>query len=375
MRIWRTILVVALVAGVGHPSRALVINLNPAAGMSAQAIAGFQAAANLWQAILLDPVTVNIDIDFTALGAGILGSTNVTDALYGYGAVNGALVGDATSADDGIATANLPGGAAVNAVMNETSDNPNGFGSPTPYVDDDGGANNANLRISNANAKALGLLPGGQGGADAAIAFSTAFTFDFDPSDGIGAGAFDFVGVAAHEIGHALGFISGVDALDFNAGQGGNFLDNQFTFYTVMDLYRFSDLSISANNLLKKTGGVWGAGGNVQDWAADNRNKWFSIDGGVTKIAGLDPAFANGVFLGDGRQASHWKDNLGIGIMDPTAALGELLAISARDIQMFDVIGWDLFQQGPGGPTPVPEPGTLALLAGGLVLLRRRRRA
>ena len=38
---------------------------------------------------------------------------------------------------------------------------------------------------------------------------------------------------------------------------------------------------------------------------------------------------ANGVYNGShGRQASHWQDHLGLGILDPTASAGELLAIS-----------------------------------------------
>ena len=59
---------------------------------------------------------------------------------------------------------------------------------------------------------------------------------------------------------------------------------------------------------------------------------------------------------GDERQASHWKDNLGLGIMDPTAGNGELLAISANDITGFDVIGYDLVS--------MPEPATFGVIAG-----------
>ena len=47
------------------------------------------------------------------------------------------------------------------------------------------------------------------------------------------------------------------------------------------------------------------------DWTADTRNKYFSLDGGVT----AGPLFSTGRNFGDGQQASHWKDSLGIGIM------------------------------------------------------------
>src|SRR5262249_44836054 len=52
---------------------------------------------------------------------------------------------------------------------------------------------------------------------------------------------------------------------------------------------------------------------------------------------------------GDGRQASHWKDNLGIGIMDPTSVpAGQANVVTTRDIQALDVIGWNVVL--PSGP-------------------------
>lgn len=90
--------------------------------------------------------------------------------------------------------------------------------------------------------------------------------------------------------------------------------------------------------------------------------KYFSIDAGNTLIA----QFATGQIHGDGRQASHWKDNLGIGIMDPTVSSGEFLSISALDTEAMDVIGWDL--------ADAPEPGTMALCATAIVFLLCRRK-
>src|SRR5262245_45231406 len=48
-------------------SNGLEFNLIPASGMSQTAIDGFQAAANLWSAILRDDIKVNINIDFKQL--------------------------------------------------------------------------------------------------------------------------------------------------------------------------------------------------------------------------------------------------------------------------------------------------------------------
>lgn len=356
-RWYRTIALCLGWVGSTAVSHALSFNLLPSVGTSQAAIDGFAAAGTRWSSQFTDNVNVNLNIAFASLGSGILGSAGSTQAFYTYSGVKTALLADATSAADLTAVANLQAGSAFSMLLNRTSNNPNGVGSATTYVDNDGDANNSIIRMTNANAKALGLLAGNNSASDASISFSTAFNWDFDPTDGITAGAFDFVGIATHEIGHALGFISGVDILDGNSPNGTTFFpDNAFTYVSTLDLFRYSTASRNA------------IGGPVIDWTADNRAKYFSIDGGATQGA----AFSTGFTYGDGRQASHWKDNLGLGIMDPTSAPGELLAISANDLRAFDVIGWNK------ATAPVPDAASsLSLMSMGLAvvaILRRRRK-
>ena len=176
-------------------------------------------------------------------------------------------------------------------------------------MDDDGGANNTQVLLNNANAKALGLMPPTQAGEDVEILFTVGLAYDFDASDGIRIGHQNFVGIAIHEIGHALGFSSGVATLD---ASGTNFNDDFFTEVSALDFARHSPDSIAA--------------GADLDFTADTQPKFYSIDGGVTAggglVGGLDH-FSLGPVNGDGRSASHWRDgDLGdrvqLGILDPT---------------------------------------------------------
>lgn len=309
--------------------------------MSAQALAGFQAGAALWESVLLDPVTVRIDIAMRDFGAGnenIIGQAGSNFApTTAYSQFRAAFAADAQSAADFATLATLPLGPSYQRLINQTND--------TPEVDGDYFGTwvhtESQIYLNRANAKALGLLAAHAAGADAEIEFNSAFSFDFDRSDGISPFQMDFIGVAAHEIGHALGFISIVDSIDTVPG------DATFFKHMPLDFLRYSAAS-QAQGLTDVGGGAVA--------------KYLLIDG--TSIA-----MSTGVNLGDGQQASHFKDNLSLGMMDPTASYGELRNIGANDLLAFDAIGWNLIA--------VPEPSALGLGLGATTLAlaasRRRR--
>ena len=293
----------------------LQIVLNAAAGMPQFAIDGFQAAADLWQSILTDDIQVNLDIDYRTLSPGILGQAGSQRGVVPVTGVVQAMGTDALSVDDAIAVANLPTTQSV-SMLTSTE------GTGAEELDDDNSANNNFLATNTANLKALGMLNPSAPGVDAFITFSDQFSWDFDRSDGITPGSFDFIGVAVHEIGHALGFVSGVGTVDFSVNSGQN-LDG-FAIHSPLDLFRHSAASVAA-------------GADI-DTRAFNDDKFFSLDGGQTVLA----TFSTGTQTGDGRQPSHFKDNLGIGVMDPTASPGEYTDITEFDVTAFDVMGWDI---------------------------------
>jgi hypothetical protein len=261
------------------PASAATITINAGAGLSghAPALAAFQRAANRWGSLLSDSVVVTIDGELATLDPGTIGRTSVRGFAANWGALARDLRADAADEPDDAVAASLPDTVAFYLPPNFTW--------------------SGQLGATKANLKALGYDMDSQFGAqDATITFNSGFTFDYDSSNGIAPGAMDFETVAAHEIGHALGFVSIVDSIDLNFSQGG-----ALPVY-LLDLFRFGPDADPAN---------------VADFATMRRDlrpgvQTFFDDGAHEYL------MSTGRLVGDGRQASHWKDDLYTGVMDPT---------------------------------------------------------
>jgi hypothetical protein len=154
--------------------------------------------------------------------------------------------------------------------------------------------------------------------------WNTDLTSNTVPTDQV-----DFLSVILHELGHNLGFISGVDdgewletVTDMNLS--GKEIKGKDMIYTMpLDLFRYSDAS---------------AAEGMPDLEIGGDPKYFSVDRGATKLC----EFATGK-IGDGYQGSHWKrqDNI-IGIMDPALAPGMRRSLLNCDLQAMDAIGWEI---------------------------------
>jgi len=322
---------------------------NPA--LAASIYGGFQQAQAIWSGYLADSINVNLVLDWAPLDGGTLASTNSNEQPFPLINTLAALSADRYSADDFLAVSNLPAGPALSGFVIDRAG--------ARYLNTATATANTVLTFPTANAKALGLWGANDATSDGTVTFNSGVNFGFDHSS-VAPGTYDFLGIAEHEIGHALGFTSGVDGVDFVSKNGpGVGLDlngplaglgtgEDLPVFSVIDMYRHS----TEANAINSTTLELAPGGAA----------FFSIDGGLTNLA----LFSTGVYNGDGRQASHWKNNTPA-VMKPAISNGTVQDISPLDLRAFDVIGYQL----------VPEPSTfvLAFVAGiGLAVTGYRRR-
>ena len=329
-----------------RPAGALVINIDAPGLSGTPALAAFQRAAGAWEALFSDPVQVNIAASLLPLASpAVLGQTSSVILAGSHDLIRNAMVADGLAESDDAILAYLPTAGEFSATV---------FG----FTPDIFFGLSGNLSATKANLKALGFSAAGLdsafGPTDATMEFNSDFVFDFDRSDGVAPGTTDFETVAAHEIGHVLGFDSVVDTVDALIAFGA-----------------VADLSPRTLDLFRFAAGAEPA--TPAEFTAAPRLLVpgfpdFSTfeDQFPAVFSDLDALYplSTGAFFGDGFQASHWKDNdLGgrlVGIMDPSLAPGQIFNISAADIRALDLIGWDY-------DPAVGEPPSALLLALGLI--------
>jgi hypothetical protein len=387
---------VAMVALASSPVSGATINLIDLGGVAgSQAQQGFNIAASYWGSMLTNKAVINLGVGFSPLATGIIGSTGSTRADYAVANWEARVntTRSASSIDRNIVLPTLTNGSTSFITNGTTTANgvTNDDTSKLAY-DDAGTVSSRTLYLNTSLIKAIGGSTGLPSVArDGNVTFSSNFDFDFNPTDGISANTFDFIGVAIHEIGHALGFVSGVDLLDvygLGKGPGAGTLGyslNDTSIYSALDMFRYST---DPTNIL--------LGADTSLDLSVGGTKYFSVDGGNTALFGN--TFSTGRYNGDGQQASHWKDTAGCvvgnGIMDPTFCFGQTGKVTGLDLAAYDAMGWNLSVDAlTYGTTstatiydqfavsPVPEPATWATmifgfgLAGGAMRRRARRSA
>jgi hypothetical protein len=321
---------------------ATVINLVDVGGNVAgtQAELGFKIAASFWERTLTNDANLIFNTSFAVLPDRVIGGASSNTRSVLVQDIKARLVATGTSELDRMASGHIAlvdgkdGVKAINAITNGYI-NPNsrsGISAKSTRFDNDGTINNEVLNVNTANLKALGLPTlFSSNTSDATIEFSSALSFDFNPTDGISEGSLDFIGVAIHEMGHALGFVSGVDFYDFfsDASPVAEFTTDlqvdKEAIATPLDLFRYS------------------APGQL-DWSVRTAS-YFSIDGGDSQVFGRS-LMSTGQFAGDGRQASHWKDSAACtndyGILDPTFCFRQMGVVTSLDLAGMDAIGWNI---------------------------------
>ena len=323
------------------------------AGTSWEQMVAFETAGMMWSDYLKDNMTVNIHVEMTdTLPDNVIGG-----ALPGMVAnVNYTNFRNAYQAD-------IEGGADRQSfdslsVMREGYGGigPGGTWEKFEAIIDMGAKvvtqDSSELNMTRANAKALGLVYGNDRALDGYIKMNnlsgTSLKWDYNPY-WTPSGSLDFLSTAVHEIGHVLGFVSGVDKYqgidfdnikdfnsyfgnDYNAGQ---FVEDVLDYANPLDLFRHSDKSLNYDS------SHYSSNDKVIDMSVGNQSyfgpgqKYFAYARGK-----------NTSVNGDGFQASHWKqDNRKEwvqGIMDPLMKPGVMRRISNRDLIAMDAIGYDL---------------------------------
>lgn len=281
---------------IGSFDVAFTVSGSPPAG----ATAALAAAATYIESFFSDPITININCSFQPMGSGILGGTSSSYRSSTWASTRTQMTGDADATDGLLAF--LPTGTTI----------------PVRYAATSGTTNETRVFFTYANWRAV---DGTQTGTAASMTFNTQFTWDYDPTNGISAGTYSFVDVVIHEVGHAMGFTSGVD-----------FRTNDME---CLDIFRFQRTDSTT----------------TADWNPDT-NAEFQVRARLVRYNAPSDNHNSDLIsaeyrMSDGSpyQGSHFREQpANIGIMDPAFSSGQTFYptyYSAADLAMFDIIGYD----------------------------------
>lgn len=246
------------------------------------------AAAQYLDSLITNNIIVNIQVGWgesggQSLGSGVLGEGGGYGTILSYSQVKSDLLANSNSAAD----ANLP---------------------------TTGPSNGAGLLVSLAQEKAWGLVSANGTEVDGVVGFSSSTNWNFSTNNTAVAGQYTFLADALHELTHALGRDSGL-----NAGSP----------FTVMDLFQYASPGV----IQTQVGGA----------------SYFSINGGATNLAN----FATTSDLSD------WSNTVPNDSFDAFLSAGTANPVSSTDITLMNVLGFQVASQTNTAPNPAPVATTV----------------
>jgi hypothetical protein len=323
------------------------------------ALEAVKRAAQQWEAMLADPITVSIHIDIAfnpgfardEFPASVLGLAQPVEVELPYAQVRHALQSDGLLEQDDSILAFLPspesikfaypGSLRYDNMISLTKPNLKSLGLHTEQFDEELGVSDG-LIVLNPEASAP----------------NQEHRFDYNSADGISPSKYDFESLVVHEIGHVLGFISAVDRIDQADPASGIAIAP-----STLDLFRFRSLPGPGN---PRTAAAFET---IQRELRPSLPAVvdFVINDGWATLENEYP-----VELGEstprsgfGHQASHWQsDDLfaaPIGVMAPTLALQTVTPISNVDLRAFDLIGYDILPPGEASDAPILQDDAVTL--------------
>lgn len=310
------VLALAAVIGTGLPAQAVTFNFTYQPGIAPQQIESVELAGNIWSSYLKDTnLVVNVHFEMsTGVLKGKLGGATPAIKKINYDKFKEGLAADGTANIDLMPTSKQSTDKYSVRLQNGSVD--------SSYYE---------LLTTTANNKALGNdTSGTASGLDAYIQLEKSMNWSYNYAGGtIAQNQYDFTSVVLHELGHSLGFISGVDAL------------SNLPLPSALDMFRYSSQSFNQKAIDFAVGGT-------KYFSTDGGKNAFSVSETINNATVVRTAqFSTGVNTsqgGDGDQASHWKANAQpyLGIMSSTIQNGQIRKISKFDLTAFDYIGWQV---------------------------------
>jgi hypothetical protein len=283
-----SILLLALVATqcgiLPRSAHALIFQLTYDSSIStapAGFLPAFNSAIQFYQTTFIDPITIKLQV-----GWGTINNKSLVPGALGESLVNGQVFSNFAGVKSALMS-DAKSAADQTSVSNIAANDP---------------TSGATFVMAYAEAKALGLLAANAPALDGFVGFSSTASFTFDPNNRAIAGKNDFIGAAEHEISEVMG--------RYGMGQNAGTLGR----YSPIDVFRYS--SPGMLDLVPANGA------------------YFSIDGGTTVIHTF-----NGPNGGD---LSDWLKGAIADSYDVGPTLGNEAAVSAGDVTLMDVIGYDV---------------------------------